>query len=187
MFTEDQKLKLRQPMPKEHVATVNKGSGKLSYLEGWRAFQVLNEIFGPDGWTYMVNETAVYPTRNEEKGRLEVEATALVTVTAGGVMRMDVGGGTGMGREAYTNALKEAVTDAVKRAARGFGWPLGLALYDKQQANVGDPPSFTEDAVKTSLGLCQTKDEVVDYFKSLPEGDRKAYRALIQARKDELA
>ncbi len=38
------------------------------------------------------------------------------------------------------SAIKEAETDAMKRALMTFGNPFGLALYDKDQANVVDEP-----------------------------------------------
>jgi DNA repair and recombination protein RAD52 len=41
--------------------------------------------------------------------------------------------------QAHESAIKEAETDAMKRALMTFGNPFGLALYDKEQANVCDP------------------------------------------------
>jgi hypothetical protein len=39
--------------------------------------------------------------------------------------------------EAVESAIKGAETDATKRALVLFGWPFGLALYDKNRTNVG--------------------------------------------------
>ena len=52
--------------------------------------------------------------------------------------------GTGFGRAAQPKlahdiALKAAETDATKRALATFGNPFGLALYDRDQAQVTKP------------------------------------------------
>ena len=39
--------------------------------------------------------------------------------------------------DAVESAIKGAETDATKRALVLFGWPFGLALYDKERKNVG--------------------------------------------------
>ena len=41
-----------------------------------------------------------------------------------------------MGEDANESAAKEAEPDAMKRALMTFGDPFGLALYDKDKANV---------------------------------------------------
>lgn len=41
--------------------------------------------------------------------------------------------------EAMENAIKAAETDATKRALTTFGYSFGLALYDREQKNVGKP------------------------------------------------
>jgi DNA repair and recombination protein RAD52 len=54
-------------------------------------------------------------------------------------VRDGCGAGHGIDRDAglaHESALKEAETDAMKRAFMTFGNPFGLALYDKEQANV---------------------------------------------------
>jgi DNA repair and recombination protein RAD52 len=64
------------------------------------------------------------------------------------VTREGTGAGSGFGNdhgEAHESAIKEAETDAMKRALMTFGNPFGLALYDKDKANVGhdEPPPRT--------------------------------------------
>jgi hypothetical protein len=46
--------------------------------------------------------------------------------------------------DAHDSAMKEAVTDALKRALRSFGWPFGLALYDKSGAHIADPEELAQ-------------------------------------------
>ena len=63
------------------------------------------------------------------------------TVRAGDTVTVREGIGTGFGRAsqpelAHDMALKAAETDATKRALATFGNPFGLALYDRDQAQV---------------------------------------------------
>ena len=60
---------------------------------------------------------------------------------AGDTVTVREGIGTGFGRSpqpelAHDMALKAAETDATKRALATFGNPFGLALYDRDQAQV---------------------------------------------------
>ena len=64
-----------------------------------------------------------------------------ITVRAGDTVTVREGIGTGFGRApqpelAHDIALKAAETDATKRALATFGNPFGLALYDRDQAQV---------------------------------------------------
>ena len=67
-----------------------------------------------------------------------------ITVRAGDTVTVREGIGTGFGRApqpelAHDIALKAAETDATKRALATFGNPFGLALYDRDQAQVTKP------------------------------------------------
>ena len=44
------KRKLRQPLAPEHISERETGDGPVRYLEGWRAIQLANAIFGEDRW-----------------------------------------------------------------------------------------------------------------------------------------
>jgi hypothetical protein len=77
-----------------------------------------------------------------EKDGWGVTYTARVRVIVNGVVREGWGAGHGIDVDlgmAHESAIKEAETDAMKRALMTFGNPFGLALYDKDQANVGAP------------------------------------------------
>jgi DNA repair and recombination protein RAD52 len=70
-----------------------------------------------------------------------VTYTAKVRVSVGGIFHDGVGAGHGIGTDlglAHESAAKEAESDARKRAMMQFGNQFGLALYDKEQANVAD-------------------------------------------------
>lgn len=132
-FTPDQTAELGKPLKREHVATRKGGGGQLSYIEGWHAIAEANRIFGFDGWT---SETAHMECVSMEG---TISYIAKVRVTIDGITRE--GWGAGHGRagnigEKHESAVKEAETDARKRALMTFGNQFGLALYDKDQANV---------------------------------------------------
>jgi len=118
---------------------------KGDYIEGWHAMAEANRIFGFDGWAYTVEEcTCVFQGERaigkDKKPGFGVTYTAKVRVNVAGVLREDFGAGHGYDVDcglAHESAVKEAVTDALKRALRSFGNPFGLALYDKDRANVG--------------------------------------------------
>lgn len=121
------------------------------YIEGWHAIAEANRIFGHGGWSYRVDSLTLldrdkvmvfdkWKKQDVEQWRACYEC--VVTVTVGNVSRQDVGYGQGQAKvpnigDALESAGKEAVTDALKRAMRTFGYPLGLALYDKSKAHVG--------------------------------------------------
>jgi len=133
---------LDKPLDRKHVAQRQEGYGDrkitLSYVEGWHAIAEANRIFGHDGWT---RETLVMDLVSETEKDEKIGATyyAKVRVTCLGVSREGCGAGHGISKsrgKAHEGAIKEAETDAFKRAIMTFGWPLGLALYDKKQEHV---------------------------------------------------
>src|SRR4051812_31969840 len=96
--------------------------------------------------------------------------------TAGiGVNRDGCGYGSGIDKDigqAHESAIKEAETDAMKRALMTFGNPFGLALYDKDQANVVDDsgPTITQkkdfDQMKTVIEGCETLGDIDDRLRA---------------------
>lgn len=147
-FTDDQKSLLAQPLNRGHVKSRKQGGRDVSYIEGWHAIAEANRIFGFDGWTRETVEIKCVSERertigNQQKPGWGVSYTAKVRVIAQGVAREGVGAGHGIDADlgqAHESAIKEAETDAMKRALMTFGNPFGLALYDKEQANVVDEP-----------------------------------------------
>lgn len=143
MFTDEQKKLLNDKL---ESSAVKKPTGKFGpkgdYIEGWHAIAEANRIFGFDGWSYRIVDMKEChePTKNE-KGNFGVSFIARVEVSAGGVIREDIGYGSGFAGQigdAYESATKEAITDSLKRTLRSFGNPFGLALYDKSRENVTD-------------------------------------------------
>lgn len=142
--------KLGEPLDRNKVSQRKQSGRTLDYIEGWHAIAEANRIFGHDGW---VRETVTLTETNRDLVDLKsdrgdyqqwrVGYLAKVRITAHGVVREGVGFGSGIGRpellgDAIESAIKEAETDATKRALMTFGWPFGLALYDKSREHVED-------------------------------------------------
>lgn len=139
---------LRKPLERSHVKGRTQAGRTLSYIEGWHAIAEANRIFGFDAWTRETIEIRCVCEKPREIGKdnykkpgFGVSYLAKVRVTVHGVTREGFGAGHGIDADlglAHESASKEAETDAMKRALMTFGNPFGLALYDKQQANVVD-------------------------------------------------
>lgn len=186
MFTEEEIEALKSPLDPKHV---RKPSGRFGpkgdYLEGWHVINELNRVFGFDGWSYSIDlsrDALVEGTDSNGNPQWQAAYTCICTLTVGRVTRQDVGFGSGFAKsvgDAIEGATKEAATDSLKRAARTFGNIFGLALYDKDRANVQAPPPETitddqrdliqqtaEAAGVSLLRICESAE--VDSLKSLP-------------------
>ncbi|CAG7848715.1 DNA repair and recombination protein radC AltName: Full=RAD52 homolog [Serendipita indica DSM 11827] len=117
------------------------GGPKLTYVEGWKAINIANEVFGFNGWSSSItNLTVDYIDYNQETQRYNVGVSAIVKVCLrDGVSHEDVGYGQVINvknkGEGLDKCKKEAVTDGVKRALRNFGNVLGNCIYDKDYTN----------------------------------------------------
>jgi DNA recombination protein Rad52 len=137
---------LNSKLDKNFVKTRDQSGFSLSYIEGWHAISEANRIFGFDNWhmdfdwSRVVYEKQQKDTsRGKEVLRWHVSYVVQCRITVAGVVRVDVGSGSGIDSDcgrAHESASKEAYTDAMKRAFRTFGNPFGLALYDKFRSNV---------------------------------------------------
>jgi DNA recombination protein Rad52 len=164
-FTEEQIIALKAKLDPEAVKTRSQAGRKLSYLEGWQVIREANRIFGFGHWDRtvqelrMVNETERNIGRDRKKGwgvsyicRVEIKVYSMKPDYVGvlPVIRHGTGSGHGIDMDlglAHESAVKEAETDAMKRALMTFGNPFGLALYDKEQSEVGydDEPTDHDD------------------------------------------
>lgn len=156
-FSDEQKAMLKAKLDPRNVKPPPKGKYG-DYVEGWFAIAEANRIFGFDGWS---NDTKVHqlgePAKTGDYWRVNYRAE--VRITAGDIYHDGQGFGQGIDKDigqAHESALKEAETDAKKRALINFGYPFGLALYDKAKANVGVTPKVLPDNV-TDL-IAQVKD-----------------------------
>ncbi|GAA6055932.1 hypothetical protein NBRC10513_004960 [Rhodotorula toruloides] len=150
---------LNKSLGPEHITSRPGGGGtKLSYLEGWRAINIANEVFGYNGWfTDIKYLEADFIDYNPETARYNMGVTAIVRVRLqDGASHEDVGYGKLENAKSKADGLdkckKEAVTDALKRALRHFGKLLGNCLYDKSylqtMANMKAPKAkFNFDSI----------------------------------------
>ena len=150
MDWESAKVELRKPL---HPGAVRKPApGKYGeYVDMYHVITEANRVFGEDGWSYTVtrlekvSEGSFEITRNKDTfTQVRVGYLATVRVEVGGVVREGAAVGNGSGKpenvaDLHESAVKEAESDALKRALRTFGNTFGLALYDKDKANVGIP------------------------------------------------
>lgn len=144
-------VELGKKLDPKNVQPAKQFGPKGEYIEGWFAMDEANRIFGHGGWSYSLIDCKPVMQAERKIGKAQkdgwgVTYVATVRVIVGEVTREDVGAGHGYDADlglAHESAIKEAVTDAFKRAVRGFGYPFGLALYDKSREHVGvdDPPA----------------------------------------------
>lgn len=197
MVTDRQSSLLAQDLPRDVVRTRDQAGQRLSYVDGWYAVTRANEVFGPDGWSYAVRDVReVYrgtkPGKSGGEENTVIIYEALVAVTALGITREDVGigqcdAGIRALAQGIEKARKEAVTDGLKRALRTFGPSFGLALYDKDQRDVG--LSRTALALRESLASAADPDawsrDHADEVRSLDDDERDELRALVVQRRAE--
>jgi DNA repair and recombination protein RAD52 len=193
MFSEKQKADLGAPLSASNVKGRKQGGRQVSYIEGWKVIEEANRIFGFDGWTRETIDIKCVAEISREIGESKAPghgvsyiAKVKVVVFAGdlSVTREGVGAGHGIDRDlgqAHESAIKEAETDAMKRALMTFGYPFGLALYDKQQEHVVSdvatkPSTGPLWAILTSINACATSDKLDEYVSS--PAAQEAYRKL---------
>ncbi len=155
-FTDEQIAALRAPLSRDHVKSRSQAGRTLSYVEGWHIINEANRIFGFDSWDRETTECRCVTERETMMGankdrpgwRVAYVGRVRVTVRAGGTVIVREGTGYGSGidadlGEAHESAIKECETDSTKRAMMTFGNQMGLALYDKAQAEVEARPAAT--------------------------------------------
>ncbi len=168
----DQIAALSAPLSRDHVKTRSQSGRNLSYIEGWVAIKEANRIFGFDAWSRQTLDLKCVSEYERPIGAAKVPGwgvtyIATVRITLGDLIREGSGTGHGIDRDkgqAHESALKEAETDAMKRALMTFGNPFGLALYDKEQTEVGDPTPAASNG--HAAPQAQTDQDVIDGAKN---------------------
>ncbi|EDK38839.2 hypothetical protein PGUG_02937 [Meyerozyma guilliermondii ATCC 6260] len=129
--------KLERILGPEYVSFRPGGNGqKVSYIEGWKALNLANEIFGFNGWcTELVGYQVDY-LDTSPNGRISLGISVVVRLTLkDGTFHEDFGYGfidnAKSKSMAFEKCKKEAFTDAIKRCLRCFGNVLGNCLYDR--------------------------------------------------------
>ncbi|KAG9306368.1 hypothetical protein G9A89_018251 [Geosiphon pyriformis] len=129
--------KLTQRLGPEYVASrPGPGGAKVYYLEGWKAMNLANEVFGFNGWSSNITEITIDFVDEVGDGRVSIGVSAIVKVfLRDGTFHEDIGYGNvdnaKSKAQAFAKAKKEAITDATKRALKTFGNIMGNCMYDK--------------------------------------------------------
>lgn len=139
-YTREEKERIREALSRQlgpEFISKRKGPGYASvqYLEGWKAINLANEIFGPMGWCTELRGFQVDYIDGKE-GSISLGLSCNVRVVLkDGTYHEDIGYGSidncRSKSMAFDKCKKEAMTDGLKRALRQFGNALGNCLYDK--------------------------------------------------------
>ena len=196
---------LNKPLNRANVKQRDQSGRKLSYIEGWHAIAEANRIFGFGDWTRETVEIRMVAERPREVGREKkpgwgVSYIAKTRVVVAGVTREGIGAGHGIDVDlglAHESAIKEAETDAMKRALMTFGNPFGLALYDKEQAQVCTMPKPVSTVADTFIGalrMSQTLDDLTEWatkmkpeISKLADADQASIRDAYSVHRTQLA
>ncbi|KAK6458328.1 DNA repair and recombination protein RAD52 [Scheffersomyces xylosifermentans] len=141
-YTEEEHQRIRVHLDKvlgpEYVShRPGGGGGQVSYIEGWRALNLANEIFGFNGWnSELISQQIDFLDTHGNTGKFSLGLSVVVRVTIkDGTYHEDFGYGfvenSRNKAQAFEKCKKEAFTDGVKRCLRCFGNVLGNCLYDK--------------------------------------------------------
>ncbi|ODQ81911.1 hypothetical protein BABINDRAFT_165426 [Babjeviella inositovora NRRL Y-12698] len=144
-YTEEEIQRIRADLDKqlgpEFISTRPAGGGRVSYLEGFKAINLANQIFGFNGWSSEIKGTQVdFVDDHNGSGRVNLGLSITVRITLrDGTYHEDIGYGhieNAKSRAmAFEKCKKEAMTDGLKRALRCFGNALGNCMYDKNYLN----------------------------------------------------
>ncbi|CEQ42445.1 SPOSA6832_04250, partial [Sporobolomyces salmonicolor] len=189
---------LNKTLGPEQIANRPGGGGaKLTYLEGWKAINLANEVFGYNGWfTDIKYLEADFIDYDPDTKRYSMGVTAIVRVRLqDGASHEDVGYGklentkskadgldkvrraspSSLLKTARLNAFprrrqckKEAVTDGLKRALRHFGKLLGNCLYDKHYLEGLARMKAPKVRPSRLLRSCLPSPELVTLYRNSP-------------------
>ncbi|KAK9240503.1 hypothetical protein V1525DRAFT_370224 [Lipomyces kononenkoae] len=130
------KAKLDRQLGPEYISSrPSPGGGTAYYLEGWKAINLANEVFGFNGWSSEIKSIHEDYVEVKDNGKIDVGVSVVVRVTLkDGTFHEDIGfGHVENARSKYmalSKCKKEATTDATKRALRCFGNSVGNCLHD---------------------------------------------------------
>lgn len=190
MFDWKTQVALGDKLPRGSVKTRKQSGANVAYVDGHHVISAANRIFGYGMWRTEILgldlvENAEVTKEGKSGWRVGYLCRMRVTVRneAGDEASYeDVGFGSGTDYNSLggsiESASKEALTDAMKRCLRNMGNQFGLALYDKEQADVMDAqfdivdaqrriimhPSATADDMRDAFAA-QTYDVLKDIYR----------------------
>lgn len=141
-YTEEERKRIQGLLDKvlgpEYVSSrPSAGGQRVSYIEGWKALNLANEVFGFNGWSSELISTQVdFLDVHSTSGRISMGLSVVVRITIkDGTFHEDFGYGFIENAKnkamAFEKCKKEAFTDGLKRCLRCFGNVLGNCLYDR--------------------------------------------------------
>jgi recombination DNA repair RAD52 pathway protein len=198
MFTAEQRALLEGKLDKANVKSRRGANGRaVAYLEAWYVVDLANEVFGFGNWDAETVEMKrehdpvhIPPTEEHPKGGIVVTYSARVRVTVYSqdgsrkVVRERSGGHRGFGPtvgQAVEDCIKAAETDATKRAFVTFGNIFGLALYDREQRNVGTPEPRRPASVPPLAPIDEGFEVASHYQPQAPPPQTTSQRAMAVA------
>ncbi|CAH6719739.1 DNA repair and recombination protein Rad52p [[Candida] jaroonii] len=200
-------ITLSKVLGPEYISSRPGGGGsRVSYLEGWKALNLANEVFGFNGWSSEIISTTVDYCDTNEQGRVSIGISIIVRVTIkDGTFREDIGYGfidNAKGKAAaFEKCKKEAFTDGIKRCLRCFGNVLGNCLYDKnllaklrhankENSALTDADIYKNDELSkiarqrqekvqvSSVSTEQFEENLKSYQKSAPQSPQQEHKQL---------
>lgn len=171
-FNDSQTKALKAKLSRKRVKTRCVDGVALPYVEGWHAIQEANRIFGFDNWDRRtLNPQCIFNREAQGQWSCLYQTKVRICVRAGGVDVFRDGIGTGFAREvtaeaAHELALKSAETDATKRALATFGNPFGLALYDREQAQVTRAPKNPQPVKASSFTFTRSDQSKIKFSRA---------------------
>lgn len=130
--------------PFDKVFTDNRGGVTLSYITGEQVISRLNEVVGPLGWGFSVDEHGM----NAEADEIWVKGTLTVNVGDERSWRMQFGSQKLKRRRSDNTVLdigfdlKGATTDCLKKCAQAFGVGLYLSEREPQDSMRGNLQNY---------------------------------------------
>jgi DNA repair and recombination protein RAD52 len=76
VFTDAQKSQLTAPLNRSNVKSRKQGGRGVSYIEGWKAIEEANRIFGFDSWTRETTELRLVSSASARSARRRSPAGA---------------------------------------------------------------------------------------------------------------
>lgn len=177
---------LNKVLGPEYVSFRPGGGGQnVSYIEGWKALNLANEVFGFNGWSSQVISVHVDFMDLLGAGRVSLGLSVVVRITIrDGTFHEDIGYGfieNAKGKAvAFEKCKKEAFTDGLKRCLRCFGNVLGNCLYDKsivakmQKVRLPVPELQLEDFHRDPLVVKRETERAMKAMQRLRESETQS-------------
>jgi len=150
------------------------GGKRLSYVEGHKYIERLNEAFDGD-WSFEIIEQMIYENEVIVRGRLTVDGGNIVKEQYGGAEAKVTRHGEILSR---ADDLKAAATDALKKCSSLLG--VGLHLYGSESKahSSSPPPPSRDNGVAASEDVSESRPRPGGGFRKATERQMNAIMAM---------